>query len=83
MWQDIYLMVSSVLFAVALIPSILSKDKPALWTSTFTSILLLGTTGAFFSLGLYLSAGGCALTTIAWIILLWQKFKEGDVYVKR
>ena len=73
-WQDFILMVGNVVFTLALIPSILSKDKPALSTSLTTGIVLLIFSLTYFSLSLWLSTIAALITSFLWLILAFQKY---------
>ena len=75
-WQDITLAVGSLIFAIALVPSIMSKDKPALWTSTVTGGVLIVFTGTYASLSLWYATFTTALAAILWIVLALQKILQ-------
>lgn len=72
-WQDIIFTVGGMVFTVALIPSILGKNKPAFFTSIVTAATLTVFSFAYFSLGLMFSSAAVATTSIAWYILAAQK----------
>ena len=54
-WQDIVLSVGAWIFFIALIPSIKSRDKPAIMTSLPTGIVLVIFALTYATLGLWLS----------------------------
>lgn len=72
-WQDIILTIGSLVFLVALIPSITSKDKPALMTSLMTGLVLFVFAMTYITLDLWFSAVTTALTGMLWLVLAVQK----------
>lgn len=76
MWQDILLMVGGFIFSLALIPSILSKDKPAISTSLMTGVILLVYAFTYFTLNLWLATIAVTLTGVLWLVLAAQKVRE-------
>jgi uncharacterized membrane protein len=72
-WQDIVIAVGSLVFAIALVPSVLSHHKPALWTSTVTGTVLVLFAVTYASLSLWYATLTTSLTAIMWIILAIQK----------
>jgi len=75
-WQDIIFSIGSWIFAIALIPSILSKDKPALSSSLLTASLLTVYVPTYASLGLTVSAISGGSVALAWWILAYQKWQS-------
>lgn len=75
-WQDMVLAIGGFVFAFALVPSIGSKDKPALKTSVITSITLLVFCVCYATLGLWLAFTSTVVTAALWIILAIQKGGE-------
>lgn len=74
-WQDILMMVGGFILSIALLPSVLGKDKPAKSSCLITGGILASYVVAMATLGLYLSASATALTTTMWFILLFQRRK--------
>jgi hypothetical protein len=74
-WQDIVLAVGSLLLAVALIPSLRSKDKPALATSLLTASCLAVFAVVYASLELWYSTTTTSLTSLLWFILAYQRLR--------
>lgn len=72
-WQDIVLSVGSWVFIVALIPSLVGKDKPPITTSLTTGIVLIVYTVVYFTLHLNLSMVSTAIMAVAWLTLGTQK----------
>jgi hypothetical protein len=72
-WQDILLAVGSLFLAAALLPSIFSKDKPALWTSLLTGSVLAVFTFVYASLSLWYATFTTGLTAVLWAVLSFQK----------
>ena len=76
-WQDIVFSIGSWIFAIALVPSILSKtDKPALSSSLLTASLLTLYVPTYASLGLTVSAISGGIIALAWWILAYQKWRS-------
>ncbi len=74
-WQDVVYAVGQWVFIVALIPSILSKDKPALTSSLLTGLVLLVYAFTLASLNLWISTISTLATSVAWFVLALQKYK--------
>jgi hypothetical protein len=72
-WQDIVLSGGIIIFCIALIPSILSNNKPALTTSVVTGIFLVMFTVTYASLDLWFAAAVTALNAALWLTLAVQK----------
>ena len=72
-WQDVVIMVACFGFAIALIPSIRGKQKPARSSCALTMVLLTAIAVCFATLGLWLSVVSEITAIIAWGILLFQK----------
>lgn len=77
-WQDIVLAGGSLLFTVALIPSIRSKHKPALTTSVLTGSVLLLFTFTYATLELWFSAVSVCVNGLMWLTLALQKYRQVD-----
>jgi hypothetical protein len=75
-WQDIVLATGSIIFSVALIPSILSKHKPALLTSCLTFSVLVAYIVTYASLTFWYATFGVALNALCWGILAVQKLQQ-------
>ncbi|MDE2311724.1 MAG: hypothetical protein KGJ93_01365 [Patescibacteria group bacterium] len=74
-WQDIVLSVGSWIFIAALVPSLLSKDKPPIATSLSTGSVLLVYTVVYVSLHLWLSTASTGILALAWLALGAQKYR--------
>ena len=75
-WQDIVIMIACFGFALALIPSIRGKHKPARSSCILTIALLAAIAVCFGTLGLWLSFASEITAIIAWGILLFQKREQ-------
>lgn len=75
-WQDIVLTIGQVIFIVALFPSILSKDKPALQTSILTSAVSFSISIVYITLNIKFAAISAGINGILWLILATQKYKQ-------
>ncbi|MDF2460727.1 MAG: hypothetical protein K0S68_130 [Candidatus Saccharibacteria bacterium] len=75
-WQDLVFTAGTIIFAVALIPSVLGKDKPALATSLSTGLVLVVFCFTYASLSLWFSAISVLATASMWLIMAWQKYKQ-------
>ena len=77
-WQDFIIGIGQWFFAASIIPSIISRNKPSVWTSLPTAILLLIFSYAHFTLGLYCSMVSSIVVSTMWVILFIQK-TNGDM----
>jgi hypothetical protein len=73
-WQDIVIAIGSLIFAVALIPSILGKNKPAFGTSLMTGSVLVVFTITYASLSLWYATFTTMVTATLWLVLAAQMF---------
>ncbi|MDO8623750.1 MAG: hypothetical protein Q7R54_00100 [bacterium] len=74
-WQDIILSVGSWIFTIALIPSVLSKDKPALSSSLMTGSVLGVYAVTYVTLSLWAAAASTVLVAAMWYTLAIQKVR--------
>lgn len=73
-WQDIVLTVGQFVFIIALLPSIFSKDKPAISTSVLNSSVLYIISYVNATLNLYGNAVGLFIVATLWAFLAIQKY---------
>lgn len=73
-WQDIVLSVSQVVFVIALLPSVFSKNKPAIATSVMNLIFLYVISYVYLTLSLFGSAIGIFIVATLWTVLAVQKY---------
>lgn len=78
LWQDLVLTCGQLIFALALIPSVIGKDKPAVSTSITTGIVLLIFAFVYVTLSLWFSAITTTFTGVVWSILAIQKIHENQ-----
>jgi biotin transporter BioY len=74
-WQDVVICIGCFGFALALIPSIRGKHKPARSSCLLTMVLLAMIAVCFATLCLWLSFSAEIASFIAWGILLFQRRK--------
>lgn len=72
MWQDWVLAIGQFIFAVALLPSVFSINKPHWASSLLTSSVLSVFSYTFWTLGLLWSTAMSALVAATWFVLLLQ-----------
>ena len=77
-WQDAILGGGGLGFLLALIPSLLSPNKPSVWTSLATGSILVAYTVAEISLGLPFAAATSAATASLWFVLAAQKGLQSE-----
>lgn len=78
-WQDIILTAGSVIFLIALFPSLLNKKaKPAILTSLLTGLVLLVYAVVYASLSLWFSVITTVATAALWFTLATQKYKQDN-----
>lgn len=75
-WQDWVVAIGSLLFFFALLPSILSKNKPSVWTSLLTASILTIFAVVYWTLGLTFGTATTALTATGWCVLFFQKARR-------
>jgi hypothetical protein len=75
MWQDFVLAAGSILFSVALIPSIASQNKPAWQSSLLTGTILAIFAIVYTTLHLWFSFASTLVTAGLWYVLLYQALK--------
>lgn len=71
-WQDVALGIIGFSFSFALIPSIISKHKPAKWSCLLTATGLTVMVVIFGTMGLWLTVIANSMSALAWWILLFQ-----------
>lgn len=76
MWQDFVLTGGTVVFIIALIPSVIGRDKPAMVTSIATGSVLAVFAIVYATLGLWFSTLTTSLTSLTWFILAIQKYLD-------
>ncbi len=73
-WQDVVLTIGQIIFIIALFPSIVGKDKPALQTSILTSAVAFSVAIVYITLSVQFAAISAGLNGIFWLILAVQKY---------
>lgn len=77
-WQDVVLTFGSVVFLVALIPTILGSAKPAPLTSFSTGFVLIVFAITYATLGLRFASVVTGVTGLAWLFILWQSLRSSE-----
>lgn len=75
-WQDFILTAGSIIFIVALFPSVLGKDKPAIKTSLLTGGVLVVYLVVYISLQLWFTTVTTVVLSPLWFLLAFQQFKR-------
>lgn len=75
-WQDWVMAIGQLVFLLALLPSIVGKDKPNVWTSFITASVSTIYIFTLWSLSLFWGAIMSALLSVTWLILAVQKIKQ-------
>jgi hypothetical protein len=75
-WQDLVLTVGQVIFVIALVPTVVGKDKPALQTSVLTSMVSFSFMAVYVSLSVPFASMTAALNGSMWFVLAVQKWRE-------
>jgi hypothetical protein len=75
-WQDFVLSAGALLFIVALVPTILSKHKPALSSCIMTGSILSVFALVYVTLHLWYAAATTAGTAVTWAILAAQNISQ-------
>lgn len=82
-WQDAVLSLCSLIFIIALVPSLRSASKPHVKSCVLTGIPMLAITTVYVSLGLWFSALTAAITAGMWFALAaqqlsWRRARSAD-----
>lgn len=75
-WQDLVLAIGSIIFVIALVPSVAGKNKPALSTSLLTGTVLVVFGISYLTLTLWYAATTTFMTAVMWYILAAQKLHQ-------
>jgi hypothetical protein len=75
-WQDIVLATGSLILSAALIPSVMSDHKPALWTSSLTCLTLAAFAVTYAYLSLWYAAFTTTLGALLWGVLALQRLMK-------
>ncbi len=78
-WQDIVFTVGQFIFIGALLPAVLSAQKPPLSTCLITGSVLAIFAGTYASLGFWLSAITAAAVSLLWFVLVVQNLTRPRV----
>lgn len=76
MWQDYVFAAGSLIFIVALVPSVIGEHKPEFWTSVLTSLVLLVFSITYWTLGLNFGAATTVLASNLWGVLALQVLEK-------
>lgn len=74
-WQDLVITFGQIIFSIALLPMIFSKDKPALVSSSVTGLVLMVYAITYTTIQFWFGAAMTTLTGIIWLILAYQKYQ--------
>ena len=74
MWQDYAMAVTQGILTIGIMPMILHKNKPTLWSSVPTCIGMAVIAFTISTLGLWFSATAAAFASLFWGILVYQRF---------
>ena len=75
-WQDLVLAVGLVIFNLALVPSLVSRNKPALLTSTLTALVVTSVIAVYISFSLWFSTVMGTVNFLLWATLAVQAYKQ-------
>ena len=73
MWQDLVLGGTSLVLCVAMIPTILGRDKPNRWTAAMFVATLLTSASVMVNLELWLTAVTQYVGAVEWGITIFQR----------
>lgn len=74
-WQDAVISVVSIAFAIALIPTLVGRQKPAFSTGLLTTVGLAIFVAVYVSLGLWLSSLISVVTAAIWGAITVQSWQ--------
>ena len=75
-WQDLIITIGQILLSVALIPMVLSKDKPALSSSLLTGSVLATYAFVYITIQFWFGALMTTTTGALWFTLAFQKYSK-------
>lgn len=75
-WQETVLALGQVIFILALLPSVFSKDKPEIWTSIITGLVALSISITYATMSLQVAAISAFFNFTFWSILAIQKLHQ-------
>lgn len=76
-WQDYVFTFGQIVFIVALIPSVVGKNKPALITSLTTGAVIALFSFTYATLTFWYSMTTTGLLALVWLYLGFQKYQQG------
>lgn len=82
-WQEIVLALGQILFLIALIPSMVTDDKPEIYTSLMTGAVALSISITYLTLHIKLASVMAFLNFVAWSILAIQKHRQPKLSKKK
>lgn len=74
-WQDLVITFGQIIFSLALLPMIFSKDKPSLISSIVTGLVLMIYVLTYITIQFWFGAAMTAVTGAIWLILAYQKYQ--------
>lgn len=75
-WQQTVLALGQIIFIIALLPSVFTKDKPEIWTSIITGTVALSIAITYITMSLPVAAISAFFNFVFWSILAYQKFNQ-------
>jgi uncharacterized membrane protein len=75
-WQDMLISIGQYIFIIALLPSVLGEDKPALSSSIMTGAILTMFAITYFTLGFWSSTFSSGFLAGMWFYLGWQQYRK-------
>lgn len=72
-WQDLVFGAGQLLFGIALLPALWSDEKPPLFTSLLTGVVLWVFAGAFATMTFWWAAANSFGCGLLWLTLAWQR----------
>lgn len=75
-WQQTVLALGQIVFIVALLPSVFSRDKPEIWTSIITGAVALSIAITYVTMSLPVAAISAFFNFVFWSVLAFQKFRQ-------
>ena len=83
MLQDYIFTFGSLTFIIALIPSVISNNKPAITTSLLSGSVLVVFAVTYLTLQLFFTAGLTLVIALTWLFLAWQKYSQDTKEYKK
>jgi len=75
-WQDYVLMAANVVFCLTVVPMLFAREKPPLWTSIPTTVVLWVIGATYLTLQFWFATATLFIVGTEWSVLAYQKWQQ-------